>query len=1119
MKTQNFNQKVKKNNAYKPLWATLVVALGIFIMAISMISAFDIGIDNYKIVSPDNKTITVMDTGWLSIGKDTELATFELKTNHVEQVGLGYQKVAEFTIKNTYEAVNEMIKGMEFYNMRQGMKPIIVDYDLKYLGTESYDSPIYKETCVKDVKNGSNVCSYIEDGKETKTRNVWLDYTPKTLIKGEEITIGIYTDTKQGDYIEWIPTMKYGKIEEWASYNASMITNLQAYYKLDETSGTNALDSMSTGRNNMTNYGATVNQPGLLGTSYSFDGGDYLNKSGVIFANNNDFAVSVWVNITGAISGYMFINGLQGSPYNGYAFGITENRSDQNYGISAGYSPYVSYSGIQGIVCNKFVPLNQWVNLILQRKAGTTTFYINGVSCSAFPNGGATPNVPTTQSSIGGANKDANLFTGKIDEVAVWNRSLNTDEIALIYNSGLGLSLNATSPTITLNSPVNTYNSTTLSNTFNCTVSAVAPTNVTFYINNTAIATNTSGLLGNYIFTNSTTEGSHTWNCGACSADGVCANGTARTFTIDMTAPTLNITYPLGIVNTFNNNSNIQLNWTVSDTHLDDCWYNYQGVNTTVTCGDGTVNVAITNYSARSITMFANDTFGWVTSDTTTWDYNVYFNSESHNLTNVYETDYDSMSIDISGGYSTMTAYLNYDGVRHATTNVGGVFSYSTGAIPALDVIDTPENRTIIWEFVTDLGNVNITRYQYVYPINLNACTTGTTYLNVTFQDEVTLTPINGTMVNTWTFYLGDGSVSKTNYYLNSTPQIAHGFCFLPVLRTVNINGSSTHSNTGYQARTYTYTGSYDNATDTKVAYLLSSVDGIYVTFTVINSIGSALDGVAVTVTRDIAGADVQVGYGTTGFDGKITFWLNPSWVHDFTFAKSGYTTINNSFAPSENDYTIIMGGNTVQQINDYTRGVVLSIKPSVSATLYNGTDYRFNMTITSYSWDVEKYGFTLTLKNGTVLNSTSSTVDNGTVNVIRNTGTYERIIMNYWYTINSTNVTGMSYWNVYNSQYTGWSIATFFTDFNAYFATDIFGLDEFGRSLIIYLIIFLTLGIMSYKYGITNPLTVSVMIFGVIYFFDVVVDLLPATMGIPNFYTFIAALLVVTLIFKEVWS
>ena len=80
-----------------------------------------------------------------------------------------------------------------------------------------------------------------------------------------------------------------------------------AHYKLDETSGSTAIDSSGNGNDGTIN-GATVNQIGYNGSvgAYSFDGtDDYVDIghiSSLNFSRTDNFTISCWVNVNG-ISG------------------------------------------------------------------------------------------------------------------------------------------------------------------------------------------------------------------------------------------------------------------------------------------------------------------------------------------------------------------------------------------------------------------------------------------------------------------------------------------------------------------------------------------------------------------------------------------------------------------------------------------------------------------------------------------------------------------------------------------------------------------------------------------------------------------------------------------------
>jgi hypothetical protein len=57
----------------------------------------------------------------------------------------------------------------------------------------------------------------------------------------------------------------------------------------------------------------------------------------------------------------------------------------------------------------------------------------------------------------------------------------------------------------------------------------------------------------------------------------------------------------------------------------------------------------------------------------------------------------------------------------------------------------------------------------------------------------------------------------------------------------------------------------------------------------------------------------------------------------------------------------------------------------------------------------------------------------------------------------------------------------------------------------------------MSYKYGLTSPMSVSGITFAVIFFLDVVVGLIPPIRGIEHVLTYLAGLILAILVVREV--
>jgi len=208
--------------------------------------------------------------------------------------------------------------------------------------------------------------------------------------------------------------------------------------------------------------------------------------------------------------------------------------------------------------------------------------------------------------------------------------------------------------------------------------------------------------------------------------------------------------------------------------------------------------------------------------------------------------------------------------------------------------------------------------------------------------------------------------------------------------------------------------------------------------------------------------------------------------------------------------------GESTETENSTIRGIDYSIIPTDSY-LENDTSYTFGFTLTSSYWDVDDYGFTLRLANGTEFDGGNTGVEGTALTKIYNVNNQTIIYLDYYWYLNGVYSNSSRYWIIQNTELTGWSIANFFTDLNLYLDSGIFGLDNFGRTLIVFLILFISVGIMSYKYGATSPLAVSSLIFGIIFFFDVVIGLIPTIRGITYLPTFLAFLVLVLAIFNEV--
>ena len=410
---------------------------------------------------------------------------------------------------------------------------------------------------------------------------------------------------------------------------------------------------------------------------------------------------------------------------------------------------------------------------------------------------------------------------------------------------------------------------------------------------------------------------------------------------------------------------------------------------------------------------------------------------------------------------------------------------------------------------------INPTQFEYC-----NA-TLAQRFLNITFKDEDTDEFIQAQIpTSTFFFWIGSGTQKNSFSYSNTTEGEHFWLCSNALNDTINVNPFIQYKNlTNYPQRTFNTTSiSTDNSTTDLILFLLKTTDGQNVAFQVINSAEQVVSGVIINATRNIAGSQTLVAEGITGSDGTVTFFLNPDFSHILTFRKTGFVQTQFTVTPTQTSYTVTLVSAVAPTGVDYTKGVTYSIRPPADFELLNQTSYNFNFTLSSSFWTVDEFGFLLRTQNGTILGQTSLVDNGGFVNLDQNTINNSRIIMDYFWVINSTYINQTTYWNVLNTDNTQFSIRHFFTDLNAYLNTEMFGIDSFGRYLIIFLILFTSVGIMSFKFGLASPMSITSAIFAVIFFFDVVVGLLPTPINaIPHSLTFLAAIILITTTLKEV--
>lgn len=216
-----------------------------------------------------------------------------------------------------------------------------------------------------------------------------------------------------------------GGIEIGRDMNAAIASGLVAAYGFEEASGTTATDVSGTG-NHGTLAGPTRTANGRFGRALTFDGiNDVVTVADAASLDGARVTVEAWLYPT-ALSGWrtaVIKEAPGGMVYSLYAH---DNQPNPAMTISVG-GVDSSASGTSTL------PLNTWSHLAGTYDGTTVRLFVNGVQVAtrAVP-GPLTPSANPLR--IGGNSVWGEYFSGRIDEVRVYNRVLTAAEIQADMN-------------------------------------------------------------------------------------------------------------------------------------------------------------------------------------------------------------------------------------------------------------------------------------------------------------------------------------------------------------------------------------------------------------------------------------------------------------------------------------------------------------------------------------------------------------------------------------------------------------------------------------------------------------------------------------------------------------
>ena len=741
---------------------------GIFLLTLFTQSVNAFEFDNVKYYHEETKTVevrnTVLGIPFFKLDKVAEIQL--LSDQNVYVIAGEDRKVAEFEIRNFESNYKNAFKDFEFYNIKRGMKAMDRDFTLKYALPITEEFDVFEYQCQdteRQYLNGTTIqsCDNVKVGSQNKTRYEWVEMGRLKDLKDLElptgtIKIGVFTDVKRGEHVEWIPTLFNVRVPEWAEWTESLNEGLNLYYNMSSTvenrdgTGTYDLDLVSGGGTFGTSnckIGACLDLDGSSDSYEIDDTNDYLDLyTGV------ERTLNFWVYPTD-YSNYNVLIDKDGSTLSQSAMYF------QNDGTRR-----VNYAGAGNYLVVDGSPINDWVMMtITWNSSDALTLYYDGV----YQTSHSSPSHSNTavEFMIGNQRGQGGYWDGVIDEFGVWNRTLSQAEITQLYNSGDGLTYVEffnEAPNVTLVTPADANTSTLSPSTyfFNCSATDnVEVANVSLWINGvlnttqTGTGTNFTELTQSYDLH----EGDYNWTCSATDDEGDSAFASEgnRTISIDATAPTVNQANNLTNLTTFALPIASNWNFTVSDAHLDSCYYatSDNSTNTTVTCNSANIETNWTSGGLKTVTYCANDTFGFETcqTDPLTVILISYTQSDSVDPVGEQTNVTYNLQVNVTGiTQPTTTAYLYLNNTVYEPSATAFVdhydFSYS------LEIPDGWGNSTgnvvdWYWNYTIDGFATNestTTTNTTVYEVAIDDCSTyGDVILNLSLKDEGENTYLN----------------------------------------------------------------------------------------------------------------------------------------------------------------------------------------------------------------------------------------------------------------------------------------------------------------------------------------------------------------------------------------
>ncbi len=238
-----------------------------------------------------------------------------------------------------------------------------------------------------------------------------------------------------------------------STFDASAVDQgLIAYWKLDEGTGATAADSTGGNNTGTLQTGATWGT-GKVGHAVVLDGtSGYVQAANLVENAVTAYSLAMWFNTSSTSQQVLFSNrGVNVTSGKSLTLEMSQSGAaghlqwllDQDgWGIGVQSSAAYNDGAWHHVVATWTAPASTAIDytqftLYVDGAAITTTNFTINCNC-----GGVTSPLSGAEGAqIGTSSSWAIYFTGSLDEVGAWSRSLTSSDVTLLYNGGAGVSL------------------------------------------------------------------------------------------------------------------------------------------------------------------------------------------------------------------------------------------------------------------------------------------------------------------------------------------------------------------------------------------------------------------------------------------------------------------------------------------------------------------------------------------------------------------------------------------------------------------------------------------------------------------------------------------------------